>query len=95
MMKNISVRHLREHLAEVLDDVSEKLDRYVISKRGKPEAVLMCVDDYESWLETLEIISSKETLRDINTAKAELKSGKYFTFEEVFSRPIISAKKKR
>lgn len=94
MVKNISVRQLRGHLAEVLDDVSEKLDRYVISKRGKPAAILMCVDDYESWLETLEIMSSKETMRDINTAKAELKAGKYFTFEEVFSRPIRSAKKR-
>ena len=94
MVKNISVRQLRQHLAEVLDDVSENLDRYVISKRGKPEAVLMCVDDYEGWLETLEIMSSKETMRDINTAKAELKAGKYVTFEEVFGRPLRSAKKK-
>ncbi len=95
MMKNISVRQLRQHLAEVLDDVSESLDRYVISNRGKPEAVLMCVDDYEGWLETLEIMSSKKTMRDINTAKTELKAGKHFTFEEVFGHSIESAKKKR
>lgn len=95
MVKNISIRHLRANLAEVLDDVTEHLDRYVISKRGKPEAVLMCVDDYDSWLETLEIMSSKETMRDITAARAELKAGKAFTFEEVFGRPLRKGAKKR
>jgi prevent-host-death family protein len=95
MVKNISVRQLRAHLADVLEDVTQHLDRYVISKRGKPEAVLMCVDDYEGWLETLEIMSSKETMRDIEAAKAELKAGKYFTFDEVFGRPQRNNKKKR
>jgi prevent-host-death family protein len=95
MVKNISVRQLRAHLADVLDGVTNNLDRYVISKCGKPEAVLMCVDDYESWLETLEIMSSKETMGDIKIARAELKAGKHFTFEEVFGRPQGNVKKKR
>lgn len=95
MMKNISVRLLRSHLAKVLDDVTTHLDRYVISKRGKPEAILMCVDDYEGWIDTLEIMSSKETMRDIEKARAELMDGKGIGFEEVFGRPQKSGKKKR
>jgi len=87
MVKNISVRELRAHCASVLNDVSKRFDRYVISKHGKPEAVLMCVDDYEGWLETLEIMSSKNALRDIKAAKAELKAGRALTFEKVFGRP--------
>lgn len=87
MVKNVSIRQLRAHLANVVDDVSTRLDRYVISKRGKPAAVLMCVDDYEGWLETLEIMSSKAAMADIKKARGELKRGKYFTFEEVFGRP--------
>lgn len=86
MVKNISVRRLRSNLAHVLEDVTTHLDRYIISKRGKPEAILMCIDDYEGWLETLEIMSDKKTLSDIKEAKAELANGKYHTFEEVFGR---------
>ena len=84
MTKTISVRRLRENLAGVLDGVSSHFDRYVISKRGKPAAIIMCVDDYEGWLETLAIMSSREVMNDIRIAKKELKEGKFHTFDEVF-----------
>jgi len=93
MVKTITTREFRAHLAGVLNDVVKRFDRYVISKRGKPEAVLMCVDDYEGWLETLEIMASKKALRDIEAAKKELQHGKGYTFEEVFGKPRHNAKR--
>ncbi|MFH1996817.1 MAG: type II toxin-antitoxin system Phd/YefM family antitoxin [Candidatus Omnitrophota bacterium] len=95
MVKSISVRKLRANLSSILEDVKLHLDRYVISKRGKPEAVLMCVDDYEGWIETLEIISNRKTLADIKEAKQELTQGKHFTFKEVFGRPQKKRGKKK
>ena len=95
MVKNISIRKLRNNLAYVMDDVANHLDRYVISKRGKPEAILMCIDDYEGWLETLEIMGNRKALADIKEAKKELAKGKHYTFREVFGRPQRSSKKKR
>ena len=95
MVKNISVRKLRSHLAEVLNDVGTHLDRYVISKRGKPEAILMCIDDYEGWLETLEIMSDKKAMQDIKEARKEIAEGKVCSFEEVFGRAQRKPKKKK
>ena len=95
MVRNITVRKLRANLAGVLNDVTARLDRYVISKRGRPEAILMCIDDYEGWLETLEIMSDRKTLRDIGEARKELARGKRYTFEEVFGRPQRRRKKKK
>lgn len=86
MVKNISIRKLRSNLAEILEGVTKHLDRYVISKRGEPEAVLMCIDDYEGWIETLEIMSSKDAMDDIRAARKELEEGKAFTFEDVFGK---------
>ena len=86
MVKNISVRKLRQNLAGVLDDVKKCMDRYIVSKRGEPEAVIMCIDDYEGWLETLEIMSSKETMAQIRQARQELAAGKSYAFDEVFGR---------
>ena len=95
MVKNISVRKLRSRLAHVLDDVTTHLDRYVISKRGKPEAVLMCIDDYEGWIETLEIMSDKKAMKDIKESMKEAKQGKTSSFEEVFGRSQRKRKKKK
>lgn len=46
----------------------------------------ICVDDYEGWLETLEIMSSKEAMSDIRTARLELRCGNGYTFEHVFGK---------
>ena len=93
MVKNVSVRQLRAHLADVVDDVTTKLDRYVISKRGRPAAVLMCVDDYEGWLETLEIMSDKKAMADIRQAKKELARGEYYSLGEIMGKIGKKAKK--
>lgn len=93
MIKNVSIRKLRANLANILGDVKTHLDRYVISKRGEPEAILMCIDDYEGWLETLEIMSSKGAMDDIRQAKKELAEGKSYTFKEVFGK--VQKKTKR
>ena len=81
-------------MAHVLRDVKTRLDRYVISRRGEPEAVIMCIDDYEGWLETLEIMSDKKAMTDIRAAKRELIRGLGYSFEEVFKRHKRQDKKK-
>ena len=93
MVKNISTRKLRTNLSSVLKDVREHFDRYIISKRGEPEAILMCIDDYEGWLETLAIMSDKKAMADIRKAEKELAEGKFNTLEEVFGK--IEKKRKR
>lgn len=86
MVKNISTRKLRENLANVIKDVKINFDRYIVSRRGEPEVVLMSVDDYEGWLETIEIMSDKKLMDDIRLARKEIKEGKIYTFEEVFGK---------
>ncbi len=93
MIKHISVKKLRSNLANVLEEVRTRLDRYIISKRGEPEAVLMCIDDYEGWLETLEIMSSKKTMDDIKRAEKELAAEKVCSFEDVFGKNKNKLKK--
>ena len=87
MMKTISVRKLRTNLAHVLKDVKTHLDRYVISVRGEPKAVLMGVEDFEGWLETLEIMGDKRAMGDIRQAKEELARGEGYSMDEVFGKP--------
>ncbi len=92
MTKTVSVRKLRTNLAHVLEDVTARMDRYVISKRGQPKAIIMCIDDYEGWLETLSIMADKKTMNDIREAREEITRGKHYSFEEVFGRKKKSRK---
>jgi len=72
----ISVRDLRPRLSKILRNISSRFDRYVITKRGNPEAVLMNIEDYESILETMDVESDKALMRRIAKAERERKSGK-------------------
>ena len=46
----------------------------------------MSVDDYEGWLETLEIMSDKEAVAEIKKARKELEQGKGIPFEKILEK---------
>ncbi len=83
MVNTITLKELRPELPQVIKGIDTKLDRYIVTKRGKPIAVMMSPDDYEGLLETIEILSDKETARRIKKAKQEIKEGKTISLEEL------------
>lgn len=87
MVNTITLKELRPELSEVIKDIDTKLDRYIVLKRGKPITVMMSPDDYEGLLETIEILSDKETVRRIKKAKQEVKEGRTISLEE-FRRKV-------
>jgi len=83
MVNTITLKELRPELPEVIKGIDTKLDRYIVTKRGKPIAIMMSPDDYEGLLETIEILSNKETARRIKRAKREIKEGKTVSLEDL------------
>lgn len=83
MVNTISVRELRPKLAEVLSAVHNRFDRYIVTKRGRPEAVMISIEDYESILETLNILSDKSLMRRIRKAEKDLSRGKGISLEKI------------
>ncbi|HOX54226.1 MAG TPA: type II toxin-antitoxin system Phd/YefM family antitoxin [Candidatus Omnitrophota bacterium] len=83
MVNTITLKELRPELPEVINDIDTKLDRYIVTKRGKPVTVMMSPDDYEGLLETIEILSDKEAVKRIKKAKRQIKEGKAISLEEL------------
>jgi antitoxin YefM len=79
----ISVRQLRPRLASVLKNISDRFDRYIVTKRGTPEVVIMSIDDYESILETMDIQSDKSLMRRLSKAEKEKKAGRGRHLEDI------------
>lgn len=75
MVNTITLKELRPNLPQVVGDIDSKFDRYVVTKHGKPTVVMLSVDDYESLLETLNILADKETMRDLKEGIKEAASG--------------------
>ncbi len=83
MVNTITLKELRPELPQVIKDIDTKLDRYIVIKRGKPVAVMMSPDDYDGLLETIDILSDKETVSRIKKARREIKEGKTISLEEL------------
>ena len=76
MTKNVSLKSLRPRLPKIMAEVDSKMDRFIITKRGRPVALLMAIDDYESILETLDILSNTNLMKRLKKAKMDVKVGR-------------------
>jgi len=83
MVYTITLKELRPELPKVIENVDSKFDRYLVTKRGKPVAVLMSVEDYEGLLETIEILSDKDAVARIKKSKSEAKGGRTVSLESL------------
>jgi antitoxin YefM len=79
----LPLSEIKKRLSEVVDGVEERHDRVILTRNGRPAAVILSPDDLESLEETLEILSSPEAMREIRTAESEIDHGKYATADEL------------
>ncbi|MGI8731451.1 MAG: type II toxin-antitoxin system Phd/YefM family antitoxin [Solirubrobacteraceae bacterium] len=83
MSQTVPVRELRGNLSRLLSDVADRRDHVVVTRNGRPAAVLVPIDEYEALEETAEILADPETLAAINDGLAELERGEAVTLEDI------------
>lgn len=66
---------VKNRLSEAVEQVEREHGRVVITKHGRPAAVLLSVADLESLEETLEILGNRPLLRDLREATAAANRG--------------------
>jgi antitoxin YefM len=75
MLEQLPLAEVKNRLSEVVDEVEREHARVVITKHGRPAAVVMSAEDLESLEETLDIMGNERLLTDIRAAIAELSVG--------------------
>ncbi|EKD79804.1 MAG: hypothetical protein ACD_40C00291G0001 [uncultured bacterium] len=72
-MSNLSAtlpaNEARTNFYQILDEVGQNMRQFTISHRGKPGAVIMSVEEFEGWQETMEILSDKKLMSSIKRAQ--------------------------
>lgn len=66
------LRDVKNRLSEVVDQVEREHDRVVITRHGKPAAVVISTDDLASLEETLEVVSRPKLIAQVRASLAEL-----------------------
>ena len=83
MSETRSLADVKAHLSEIIDLVESEHERVVITRHGKPAAVIVSTGDLESIEETLEILSAPGALQEIRAAEDEIGRGEFLTAAEL------------
>jgi len=74
-MTMLPVAEARDQLSRLVTEAQTFHERFQISRNGRPAAVLLAQDDYDSLLETIDIMADADLLDDLKQAMAEDKAG--------------------
>ena len=68
-METTSLADAKTRLSELVATVAGTWERVVITKNGRPAAVLMAVEDLEALVETLAVLSDSDAMSAIHAAE--------------------------
>ena len=91
VMTTQSLAAVKAHFSQVIDEVASTHERVVVTKNGSPVAVILAVEDYESLMETLEILSDPSAVAEIRDAQARMDDGEAFGEDDV--RAALAARR--
>jgi prevent-host-death family protein len=74
--EHLPLADVKNRLSEVIDRLEREHGRVVVTKHGRPAAVMLSVEDLESLEETLEILSRPRLLDEIRKGERDVKAGR-------------------
>ncbi|HEX6500823.1 MAG TPA: type II toxin-antitoxin system Phd/YefM family antitoxin [Micromonosporaceae bacterium] len=92
-MTTIPLADAKARLSAVLDEVRDTHERVVITRNGRPEAVIMALSDLEALEETLDLLSTPGALEQIRQAEADIDAGEAIDADEL--RQQLAARAER
>ncbi len=77
-MEMIALSKAERRLLELAREVDEGGKRFLLVRDGVPVSVLMSVEEYEAWIETLEVLEDRRALASIRRGLADVRAGRLF-----------------
>ena len=85
MTTTVPLAEARANLSQLVDDAMRTHERVEITRNGRRAGVLLSAEDYDSIMETLDILSDSEAMADLRGADAAIARGEIYTLEQVES----------
>ncbi len=85
-MKTLSLSEAKMKLSALIEDVNLSEEEIVITKHGRPAAVLVSPDEFDGWRESMAIRFDTELMAEIKKGLQDMKGGNasLYTLEELF-----------
>jgi antitoxin YefM len=82
-METKPLAEVRQDLSKIVEAAVSSHERFDITRNGKRAAVLLSADDYDSLLETLDVLADAPLVQDVQRGLRDAEAGEVSTHEEV------------
>jgi len=95
MPRTLPISEVKTHLPALLTGVEEREEVIVVTRKGRPAAVLVNFAEYERLKATVDVLSDPSLMRQIRRGQRYFASGgKGLSLDEVFGEPRKRARRR-
>ncbi len=95
MARTLPISEVKARLPELVTGVQEREEEIVVTRKGKPAAVLMNYAEYERLKETLDVLSDADLMKQIRRSRRFYAAGGTgLAIENVFADSAVRAKRR-
>jgi antitoxin YefM len=96
MAKTMPISTVKTRLPELVSGVAQREEEIVVTRNGKPAAVLVNYDEYERLKDTLDVLSDPVLMKQIAQSKSfYAKKRPGLSFDAVFGESLIARKRRK
>jgi antitoxin YefM len=81
-MTVVPVAEARQNFSALVDEAVTTHQRIQVTRNGVPAIWMISNEDFESIMETLDVLSDAAAMRDVAESRADADAGRYFTTAE-------------
>lgn len=89
LSEQMPLADVKNRLSEVVDRLEREHGRVVITKHGRPAAVVLSVEDLESLEETLDVLSNGRLMGDLRQSEAEVAAGEVHVLTKQEAQALV------
>ncbi len=83
----LSISEARKKIFNIAEKVQMSGKYFTLTEKGRPKAVIMSAEEFESWQETLEVMRDFPRLeKDIKKAEKDFQKGSCSTLEKILAK---------
>ncbi len=86
MSEILPLASVKSKFSEMVDRVEHTHDRIIVTRNGRPAAVLISPEELESLEDTLELLSDPEAMRQLDESRRAYAAGDFITGDELRSQ---------
>lgn len=82
-MTTVPVAEARQNFSALVEQAVATHQRVLVTRNGVPAIWMIADDDFESIMETLEVLADAAAMRDVAQSRADSEEGRYVTAAEM------------